>query len=170
MKQLVFTLLAVLGAPIPQASAAERVVPADWFDCKTGAYRFSIADHYPSLFKIGQHKITELGQRTTTTAMASETIQLRRIEYIGMTLDVAVSSLNPERYVLQRAEVWSRRWNIGRLWVGRRPWQSDSEKSLAGVELNGLIELQGANDRAQLQMSDGRVVRVTFHCQGLQAK
>ena len=148
------------------ATAAERPVPADWFDCKSGAYRFLIADYYPALFNIGRHKVQDLGERVQGGA----TISTRRIEYIGMTLDVTVSSLTPQRYTLLRAEVWSRRWNVGRLSVGRRPWQSDSEKSLAGVELAGLLELQGTTDRATLQLSDARVERVTFICQPLTAR
>ena len=142
------------------ATTTERQVSADWFACRSGAYQFSIADHYPALFNIGRHRVGNLTQSFEGT----ETTSVRRIEYIGMTLEVAVSSLRPERYTLLRADVWSRRWNVGRLSVGRRPWHSDWEKPLAGVELNGPLELIGVTDRAVLHLSDGRVERVTFLC------
>jgi len=159
-------VLAALCLAASCAAGAQHQIPAEWFACRTGEYRFLIADHYPALFNIGWHKVQDIGQRQ----QGSETIRTRRFEYIGMTLEVAVSSLNPERYTLLRAEVWSRRWNIGRLSVGRRPWQSSSEKTLAGVALNGQIELRGSTDRATLQLRDGQVERVTFECQPTPSK
>jgi hypothetical protein len=128
--------------------------------CRGGSYAFAIAEHYPTLLNIGRHRVLQLEERQ----QGNERITLRRIEYIGMTLEVQVSSLDPTRYQLHQAEVWSRRWNIGRLSVGRRPWLSEPEPGLAPTALNGTLELVGPVDAVSLRLADGRVERVVFRC------
>lgn len=151
-------VLLLLWASLCAGADAKVSVPG--FSCSSGSYAFAIADHYPTLLNIGRHRVLQLDERQ----QGNERLSQRRIEYIGMTLELMVSSLEPTRYRLLRAEVWSRRWNIGRLSVGRRPWLSEPEPGLAPTALNGTLELAGPIDTATLRLNEGRVDRVVFQC------
>jgi hypothetical protein len=135
-------------------------VAADWFACDSGKYAITLSRHYPSLRTIGRHQVSQLEVRP----YGSGTAALRRLQYIGLRLDVLVPAQEPSRYVLLAAESTSRRWHLGRLSVGSKPWPWFAEKSLAGVKLEGPIELVGPRDRALLQLSAGRVERVAVQC------
>jgi hypothetical protein len=136
-------------------------VPADWFACHDGKYAFVLSNHYPSLFKIGQHQVSEL---RSVAAADGSTWTTRRVAFIGMRLDVRVNSARPERFQLLEAEVWSRRWAIGTLSVGQNPWRWGREKSLQQTALEGDVQLVGAHDSVTLNLRDGRVLRATFRC------
>lgn len=157
---------ALLGGLVLAASAASAQPPAvmkvaaDWFSCRGGKYAVTLATHYPSLRGIGRHKVFELEVRQRDGA----TETLRRFEYIGLKLEVLVSSTDPSRYVLLSAEASSRRWNIGRLSVGERPWRWGREKSLAQTPLDGWIELVGQGESVTLMLTDGRVDKVKYLC------
>lgn len=157
--------LATLLAAAAFAAAGEpqaRRVSADWFACDDGKYAVTLSRHYRSLFTIGRHRVVDLG-----TVRRGEAVWLkRRIEYIGLTLEVMVPAQAPERYVLTQLDAWSRRWNIGRLSVGQKPWWWwFSEKSLKGVPLQGAVALEGAaGESVTLWLNDGRIDRVSFHC------
>lgn len=148
--------------PEPAAPApALRHVPAAWFSCSDGKYAVTLSRHYRSLFKIGRHRVVEIGtQRDGPTTWSR-----RRIEYIGLTLEVKVNADEPERYELTRLEAWSRRWNIGRLSVGQKPWWWwFGERSLKGVPLQGVVQLDGTGESATLWLDDGRIDRVSLRC------
>ncbi|MBI5720397.1 MAG: hypothetical protein HZC37_22200 [Burkholderiales bacterium] len=153
-------------APPASASAASNAapvrVPAEWFSCDGGKYALQLPHHYPTLPKIGKHKVVDLEVRQVDGA----TVTTRRFQYIGMRLDVRVLSSDPDRYALLAAEVTSRRWQIGRFSVGTRPWpwMWSPEPSLKDVKLHGLLELVGAGDSALLWLNDGRVERVSYRC------
>jgi hypothetical protein len=157
---LIAGALAGLLASAAGGSQAPARVPADWFSCHDGKYAFVLSNHYPSLFKIGQHRITEL----QSVSVGDTRITTRRVAFIGLRLDVRVSSANPERFELLEAEVWSRRWNIGKLSVGQHPWRWGREKSLAQTPLEGQVELVGAAGSVTLALNDGRVQRARFRC------
>lgn len=157
-------LAAALGAGAGAEVAAQPVrVPADWFSCDSGKYALKLSRHYPSLHTIGRHRTLELEVRQLGGGVTATT---RRLQYIGMRLDVLVLSSDPGRYTLLNAEVTSRRWHIGRLSVGTRPWpwMWSPEPSLAKVRLDGDLELVGAGDSALLRLRDGRVEKVSFVC------
>lgn len=155
-------LLIVLLSAVCNAAAqpAATKVPAEWFACRSGKYAVTLSTHYPSLRGIGRHKVVELEVRQRDGA----TETLRRFDYIGLRLEVWVSSAEPSRYVLQSAEASSRRWNIGRLSVGERPWRWGREKSLANTPLDGAVELVGQGESVTLLLSDGRIDRVRYRC------
>jgi len=152
--------LAVATAGAQQTAATAVKVDADWFSCRGGKYAVTLSTHYPSLFNIGKHKVADAELRLADGSLHA----VRRIRYFGLELDVAVSPRDPTRYQLVRAEVFSRRWNIGRLSVGERPWRWGREKSLQRTPLDGWIELVGDGDSVVLLMNDGRVDRAIFHC------
>jgi hypothetical protein len=152
---------AVLLACHAQASRGAARVSADWFSCHDGKYAFVLSNHYPSLFKIGQHRVTEL---RSAPGAGGATLTTRRVSFIGMRLDVRVSSANPDRFELVEAEVWSRRWAVGRLSVGQHPWRWGREKSLVQTSLDGDVQLVGTADSVTLNLQDGRVMRATFRC------
>ena len=66
--------------------------------------------------------------------------------------------------MLLSAESISRRWNIGRLSVGRTPWRWGREASLEKVPLDGWLLLAGPVDLATLLMRDGRIEQVSYAC------
>lgn len=158
---LLLTTLAAGAAP----AAGITQVPADWFSCRSGKYAVTLSTHYPSLHGIGRHKVfeVEVRKRDGTTETT------RRFEYIGLKLEVLVSSADPSRYVLLTAESTSRRWNIGRLSVGEKPWRWGREKSLAQTPLEGSIELVGQGESVTLRLTDGRVDRVKYLCNAAKA-
>ena len=156
--------LALLQTLIALPILAEPVrVSADWFACHEGKYAFVLSNHYPSLFKIGRHKVTEL----ESVATGQTTVKKHRVQYIGMRMDVLVSSENPTRYQLLEAEVFSRRWSIGRLSVGENPWRWGREASLSQTDLTGEIELLGTSDSVSLQLDAGRILRATYKCKSI---
>ena len=152
---------AATAAPAP---ATEPVrVAADWLSCDSGKYALRLSRHYPSLQTIGRHKAIDLEVRQMGGGITATT---RRLVYIGMRLDVRVLSNDPSRYTLLAAEETSRRWHVGRLSVGTRPWpwMWSSEPSLANVHLHGEIELLGNGDAVSLRLNDGRVEKVSYTC------
>jgi hypothetical protein len=157
---LIAGALAGLLAPAAGGSQAPARVPADWFSCHDGKYAFVLSNHYPTLFKIGHHRVTEL----QSVLVGDTRLTTRRVSYIGMRLDVRVSSANPDRFQLLEAEVWSRRWNVGRLSVGQVPWRWGREKSLAQTPLEGEVELVGSTGSVLLGLRDGRLLKARFRC------
>ena len=122
-----------------RARAADRVGRrrlrgAPWLACQTGPYAVTLPQHYPTLHKIGRHQVTELG----AGVLASAPVTLRRIEYSGMVLDVAVSDREPNRYTLLELSASSRRWHIGRLTgVAPAPFSLLQRNGRAPVHRNG---------------------------------
>lgn len=156
----------VAAVAVANPAAAEPVrVAAEWFACDDGKYALRLSRHYPSLRTIGRHKAVDLEVRQLGGGVTATT---RRFTYIGLRLDVRVLSSDPSRYTLLAAEVTSRRWHVGRLSVGTRPWPWlwTPEPALANVRLHGEIELVGPGDTALLWLDDGRVEKVTYTCRG----
>lgn len=153
-------LAVLLLAGSAQATPAVRV-DADWFACRSGKYAVTLSSHYPSLFNIGRHRVADTALRLADGTV----VPVRRFRYFGLELDVLVSARDPSRYLLVRADVSSRRWNLGALSVGQKPWRWGREKSLRPTPLEGWIELAGSDgDTVTLLMNDGRVERAVFHC------
>jgi hypothetical protein len=158
----------VLGVCIGSATAAPPplaepvTVIADWFSCSSGKYALTLPRHYPSLRVIGSHRVLDIESQS----QGGVTRATRRFQYIGMRLDVRVSSDAPDRYQMLSAEAISRRWNIGKLSVGSDPWwwPWSREPELAKVTLDGVIKLQGPSDSAVLQLSKGRIDKVMYSC------
>ena len=123
-------------------------------------YAIVLPRHYPTLLVIGRNKATELEPRVEGAA----TLTTRRIEHIGMSLEVQVSSARPNAYRLLSLDVSSLRWNVGPLSVGRNPWRTISDPALEGVGQDGTIELLGRQDSARLLVRQGRVDRVSYRC------
>ena len=142
------------------ASAATIAAPA--FACESGPYAVVLPRHYPSLHVIGKHKTIELDTRREGTA----TLITRRIEYIGMTAEVQLSSALPTAYRLLSLDVNSRRWNIGPLSVGRNPRQSVDDKALAGAAPEGTLQINGPREHAVLTLRGGRIESVSYRCAG----
>jgi hypothetical protein len=130
------------------------------FSCESGPYAVVLPKHYPTLHVIGKHKWADVETRSD----GSGTSTTRRIEYIGMTADVMLSSARPNAYKLLALEVSSRRWNIGPLSVGQNPRKSVEDKALSGVSQDGVLEIIGAKDSATLILRGGRVDRVSYKC------
>lgn len=145
----------------PPPAAAVVKVAAEGFSCRSGKYAVTLATHFPSLHGIGRHQVAELETRQRDGGV---TEKVYRFDYIGLRLDVRVSSTDPSRYVLLAADASSRRWNIGPLSVGTKPWRWGREKWLSQTPLEGWVELVGAGESVQLLLSDGRVDRVRYLC------
>lgn len=159
--------LAIATAALALGGAARAdpvVVAADWFSCSSGKYALTLPKHYPTLRKIGKHRIVDGEVRIRDGV----TITARTIEYTGLRLELLVSSSDPNRYELRSVESNSRRWNIGQLSVGTSPWwwPWSREKSLTGVRLKGELKFVGATDSVVLLLDDGRVVSVRYSCRG----
>lgn len=147
-----------LAAPASPATVTQLRVST--FACDSGPYAVVLPRHYPTLHVIGRHRTTDLvsgsaGQVTSTT---------RRIEYIGMTADVLLSSAEPNAYKLLALDAISRRWNIGPLSVGQNPWRSVKDPALDGVIQDGTIEILGTRDSVRLVVRGARIDTVSYRC------
>lgn len=154
---------AVLAGVCIGAHAATIRAPA--FACESGPYGVVLPRHYPSLHVIGKHKTVEVDTRPQGAA----TLSTRRIEYIGMTAEVQVSSAQPTAYRLLSLDVTSRRWNIGPLSVGRNPRQSVDDKAMEGAATEGSHQINGPLDHAVLTLRSGRIETVSYRCAGATA-
>ena len=153
-----------LAALCGTAVATQVRTPA--FACDSGPYAVVLPKHYPSLHVIGKHKWTDIESRS----LGIGTSTTRRIEYIGMTADVLLTSAAPNEYRLLALEVSSRRWNIGPLSVGQNPWKSVKDTALDGVSQDGLLEVIGTKDSALLLVRGGRIDKVSYKCPAANTK
>lgn len=147
------------------AAGAVQVRSAS-FSCDAGPYAIVLPRHYPTLLVIGRNKITDLESRT----VGATTITTRRIEHIGLRMDVTISSAEPNAYKLSSLDVYSLRWNVGPLSVGRNPWRSINDPALDGVKQDGTVELLGSRDSAVLLVRSGRIDKVSYRCPGPAAR
>ena len=140
----------------------EQRVDAPWFHCHQGRYALGLPQHYPTLHRIGRHRFSDL---IVTGAPGSE-LTTRRIDYMGLRLEVKVSASDSQRYVLLQLQSNSRRWKLGELSVGESPWRWPwrGEAELANVRLQGRVVLAGPTDTATLQMSNGRIDSLSVVC------
>ena len=160
VQRLLRTVLAavLLSAPCDYAKATQIRTSA--FACDSGPYAVVLPKYYPTLHKIGKHKWTDI-QSHSIGGLSSTT---RRIEYIGMTADVLLSSGTPDTYRLLALDVSSRRWEIGPLSVGQNPWRSVKDSALDGVSRDGSIEIIGTSDSVLLLVRGGRIDQVRYRC------
>lgn len=152
-------LLLLAGA----AQAAEpRSVRLDDFSCTSGRYAVVLPQHYPTLHVIGRHQVTDLERRGSGAAAVTR----RRIDYIGLRLELLRAEAQPNEYRVTQLDVISRRWAIGELSVGDRPWfwPWRRDPALADVVLDGALELAGPVDRVRLTLRDGRIVTTHYTC------
>ena len=145
---------------MPMSSARAAQVQIAAFACESGPYAAVLPKHYPTLHVIGKHKATDIDVRETPTGTATT----RRIEYIGMTAEVLLSSREPNSYKLVSLDVSSRRWHIGPMAVGSNPWRTVKDSGLTGVSQDGAHELIGPRDSATILVRGGRVDRVSYKC------
>ncbi len=136
------------------------------FACDSGPYAVVLPKHYPSLHVIGKHQWTDMESRSAGDVAST----IRRIEYIGMTADVVLSSAAPNAYKLVALDVSSRRWNIGPLSVGQDPWRSVKDSALDGISQDGQIEIIGTKDSARLVVRRGRIDKVSYNCPAVTMK
>lgn len=146
------------GVSLEPARAAQVQIAA--FACESGPYAAVLPRHYPTLHMIGRHQATDLDVR----ASPAGTTTVRRIEYIGMTAEVLLSSREPNAYRLVSLDVSSRRWHVGPLSVGNNPWRTVNDPGLNGVSQDGTHELVGPRDSATLRVRAGRIDRVSYTC------
>jgi hypothetical protein len=141
-------LVAIHLTALCTATSAAQVRSAA-FACDSGPYAVVLPQHYPTLHVIGKHKWTDLESRSTGAAA----LTTRKIEYIGMTAEVSLSSSAPNTYRLLALEVSSRRWNVGPLSVGQNPWRTVKDPALEGIAQDGTLEVIGTRDSALLQLN-----------------
>ena len=154
------TVLTPLAAA--QTAASPARVAIDAVSCRGGRYAPVLPQHFPTLRGIGRHEWTELDRRS----VGGDTVTRYRATYIGMKLELQHRASQPNAYELLLMEVGSRRWHVGPLSVGRRPWASDPDPALARVALDGELELLGPTHRVTLRLRDGRVEAVRWDCRG----
>jgi hypothetical protein len=147
-----------LAALCSAAVATQVRTPA--FACDAGPYAVVLPKHYPTLHVIGKHKWADIDARTAGGTVSTT----RRIEYIGMTADVLLTSAAPDAYRLLALDVSSRRWNIGPLSVGQNPWKSVKHRALDGASQDDTLEIIGTKDSALLVVRGGRIEKVSYRC------
>ena len=156
--------LAGITGLLPPAAAQPAAAPVrvtiDAVSCRSGRYAPVLPQHFPTLRGIGRHEWTELERRS----VGGDTLTRQRVNYIGMRLELLHRASRPNAYELLLMEVGSRRWHVGALSVGRRPWASEPDPALSRVALDGELELAGPRDRAALRLRDGRIETVRWVC------
>lgn len=155
---------AALGAALATAAAAPAQPPAQAItlgsvSCTRGPLAVQLPRHYPTLHKIGRHTWTDLARHSGPAGA----VTTRRIEYIGLRLDLRLSSAAPDRYELVELEVWSRRWAVGPLSVGQPLRHASGEAARAAPD-DGRVELVGPEASVELVLRQGRVERATYRC------
>lgn len=142
------------------STAVAATIRSPAFACDAGPYAVVLPKHYPTLHVIGKHTWADRAARTDGAGAST----IRRIEYVGMTAELALSAQTPNAYRLLALDVSSRRWNIGPLSVGQNPWRSVKDPALEGASHDGTLEIVGATDSALLQVRGGRIDRVSYRC------
>jgi len=94
----------------------------------------------------------------------TQTLTHRELRFNGLELVVVTSSSKPNQYVVSRAILSSRNWQIaGQLRVG-----SPAKSALRGlaneVPKEGELEFSGATDSIRVNLAAGRVLDVEYTC------
>lgn len=158
---LTLTLTLALTTLLPAAAqdpAQDITLPS--LSCSRGPLAVQLPRHYPSLHAIGRHTVTDL----ETRAVAGGSVTLRRIEYIGLRLDLQRASATPDAYEIVALEVWSRRWELGALSVGRALRAAVDGPALRHAPDNGRVALRGPEAVVELQLRNGRIERAHWRC------